>query len=245
LLFGATKGAYSGADKDARGYIEEASGGTLFLDEVGELDLSVQAKLLRVLETREVLPLGASRPRKVELHLCSATHRDLRASVSAGKFREDLFYRIGRPHVILPPLRERLEEIPFLIERHLQATDPTLVAHATLVEACLLRRWPGNIRELLAEVRDAAFEAQSLSKSVVKVAHLAEDAGLEHTSPESSSQSGARASFLPVRADIEKALVESEGKVATAARALGIHRNQLRRWLEKNDVDPKKYGDSS
>jgi transcriptional regulator with PAS, ATPase and Fis domain len=245
LLFGATKGAYSGADKDARGYIEEASGGTLFLDEVGELDLSVQAKLLRVLETREVLPLGASRPRKVELHLCSATHRDLRASVSAGKFREDLFYRIGRPHVILPPLRERLEEIPFLIERHLQATDPTLVAHATLVEACLLRRWPGNIRELLAEVRDAAFEAQSLSKSVVKVAHLAEDAGLEHTSPESSSQSGARASFLPVRADIEKALVESEGKVATAARALGIHRNQLRRWLEKNDVDQKKYGDSS
>lgn len=245
LLFGAVRGAYSGADKDARGYVEEASGGTLFLDEVGELDLSVQAKLLRVLETREVLPLGASRPKKVEIHLCSATHRDLREAVSAGKFREDLFYRLGRPHVTLPPLRERLEEIPFLIERHLQATDASLVPHATLVEACLLRRWPGNIRELLAEVRDAAYEAQAHKKNVVKAAHLADDAGLEHASPDSSSQSGARMSLVPGRGEIEKALQDSEGRVATAARALGLHRNQLRRWLEKNDVDPKKFGPSS
>lgn len=244
LLFGATKGAYSGADKDARGYVEEASCGTLFLDEVGELELSVQAKLLRVLETREVLPLGASRPKKVELHLCSATHRDLREAVSAGKFREDLFYRLGRPHVSLPPLRERLEEMPFLIERHLHATDPSLVPHATLVEACMLRRWPGNIRELLAEVRDAAYEAQALGKNVVKAGHLADDAGLLHISPDSSSQSGARASLLPGQSAIEKALQESEGRVATAARALGIHRNQLRRWLEKNEVDPKKFGPS-
>src|SRR5690606_38947214 len=111
LLFGATKGAYSGADKDARGYVHEASGGTLFLDEVGELPLGVQAKLLRVLETREVLPLGASRPVKVEIGLCSATHRDLREFVAQGKFREDLFYRLGRPHVMLPALRDRREEI--------------------------------------------------------------------------------------------------------------------------------------
>lgn len=109
----------------------------------------------------------------------------------------------------------------------------------------MLRRWPGNIRELLAEVRDAAYEAQSLGKSVVKAAHLAEDAGLEHISPESSSQSGARASVLPAQNEIEKALRESEGRVATAARALGIHRNQLRRWLEKNEVDPKHFGPSS
>lgn len=239
LLFGAVRGAYSGADKDVRGYVEEASGGTLFLDEVGELELSVQAKLLRVLETREVLPLGASRPRKVELHLCSATHRDLREAVSAGKFREDLFYRLGRPHVVLPPLRERLEEIPFLIERHLHATDASLVPHATLVEACLLRRWPGNIRELLAEVRDAAYEAQSQKKNVVKVAHLAQDAGLEHVSTESSPPAGGRATLFPGRSEIEQALKESEGKVATAARTLGLHRNQLRRWLEKNELDPR------
>lgn len=242
LLFGATKGAYSGADKEARGYVEEASGGTLFLDEVGELDLSVQAKLLRVLETREVLPLGASRPKKIELHLCSATHRDLREAVSAGEFREDLFYRLGRPHVTLPPLRERLEEIPFLIERHLHATDPSLLPHATLVEACLLRKWPGNVRELLAEVRDAAFEAQALGKTVVRVNHLADDAGLEHNHVDSSAQLSSRPSHLPPRDDIEKALKESSGKVATAARALGVHRNQLRRWLEKNEVDPKQFG---
>ncbi len=242
LLFGATKGAYSGADKDSRGYIQEASGGTLFLDEVGELDLSVQAKLLRVLETREVLPLGASRPKKVDLHLCSATHRDLREAVSSGKFREDLFYRLGRPHVVLPPLRQRLEEIPFLIERHLHATDPNLVPHATLVEACMLRKWPGNIRELLAEVRDAAFEAQSHGKNVVRGSHLAEDAGAEYAAADSSSQIGSRPSQLPPRESIESALKESKGRVATAARALGVHRNQLRRWLEKNDIDPKKFG---
>lgn len=242
LLFGATKGAYSGADKEVSGYVQEANGGTLFLDEVGELDLNVQAKLLRVLETREVLPLGASRPKRVELHLCSATHRDLRESVAVGKFREDLFYRLGRPHVSLPPLRERIEEIPFLVERHLQATSPELIAHATLIEACLLRRWPGNVRELLAEVRDAAFEAQADNKSVVRVNHLADDAGSEYVATESSRQSSSsRPSSLPERGDIEQALAECEGRVATAARTLGIHRNQLRRWLEKNEVDPKQF----
>lgn len=242
LLFGATKGAYSGADKDAHGYVHEASGGTLFLDEVGELPLGVQAKLLRVLETREVLPLGASRPVKVEIGLCSATHRDLREFVAQGKFREDLFYRLGRPHVMLPALRDRREEIPFLIERHLHATSPDLVPHATLVEACMLRHWPGNVRELLAEVRDAAFNAQAQGKNTVRAFNLAEDAGLEHPSTESSSAPASHSSPLPSDHEIEGALVASQGKVATAARALKIHRNQLRRWLEKNGIDPKQFG---
>jgi transcriptional regulator with PAS, ATPase and Fis domain len=244
LLFGATKGAYSGADKDARGYVQEANGGTLFLDEVGELPPGVQAKLLRVLETREVIPLGASRPVKVEFGLCSATHRDLREFVSQGKFREDLFYRLGRPHVVLPPLRERREEIPFLIERHLHATCPDLVPHATLVEACMLKYWPGNVRELLAEVRDAAFNAQAQGKNAVRAFNLAEDAGLEHSSAESSAPGSSQSSNLPPDHDIQGALAQSQGKVATAARALGIHRNQLRRWLEKNGIDPKQFGQS-
>src|SRR5205823_14554395 len=115
LLFGAKKGAFSGATADVEGYVQAADGGTLFLDEIGELDLAVQAKLLRVLEAREVLPLGASRPRPVDLRLCSATHRDLRAAVADGSFRADLFFRVGQPEVALPPLRERPEEIPFLV----------------------------------------------------------------------------------------------------------------------------------
>lgn len=241
LLFGAKKGAYSGADADSRGYVQEATGGTLFLDEVGELELAVQAKLLRVLETREVLPLGASRPLRVDIRLCSATHKDLREAVAKGKFREDLFYRLGRPHVALPPLRSRPEEMPFLIERQLRETDKSLVAHATFVEACLLRPWPGNVRELLSEVRDAAFEALSQGKTAVKVSQLSPDAGLEYAGGRDDSSSGTRPSFLPGQEEIEQALKECEGRVATAARTLGVHRNQLRRWLDKNAIDPKTF----
>ena len=115
LLFGTQRGAFSGADRDAPGYIREAHGGTLFLDEVGELEASVQAKLLRVLETREILPLGASRPVKVNVGLCAATHHDLRGAVADGRFREGLFFRLGRV-VALPPRAERLEEVPFFVD---------------------------------------------------------------------------------------------------------------------------------
>jgi transcriptional regulator of acetoin/glycerol metabolism len=242
LLFGAQRGAFSGADRDSRGYVQESDGGTLFLDEVGELDLSVQAKLLRVLETREVLPLGASRPTKVDLRLCSATHRDLRQAVAAGRFREDLFFRLGRPRVALPALRERPEEIPFLIDRQLRRTDDGLTAQAALIEACLLRHWPGNVRELLAEVRDAAFEARAAGKTIVKGTHLAEDAGREYAPVDAASRSAPAPAALPPRERIEEALRACGGRVTTAARTLGLHRNQLRRWLEKNGIDPQTFG---
>ncbi|HEY2743503.1 MAG TPA: sigma-54-dependent Fis family transcriptional regulator, partial [Polyangia bacterium] len=104
LLFGAKRGAYSGADADAAGYLQEADGGTLFLDEIGELDAAVQAKLLRAIETKEVLPLGAAKARKVDFGFVSATNKDLRALVSAGALREDLYFRVARPVVTVPPL---------------------------------------------------------------------------------------------------------------------------------------------
>ena len=125
LLFGARKGAYSGATADAEGYIQAANRGTLFLDEIAELDPLVQAKLLRVLETREVLPLGASRAKKVDIGICAASHRRLRDEVTAGRFREDLYFRIGRPEVQIPPLRERLDEIPWFVARELRRVDPS------------------------------------------------------------------------------------------------------------------------
>src|SRR5205814_2004579 len=101
------------------GYVQEADGGTLFLDEIAELDLQVQAKLLRVLESKEVLPLGASKPRKVDFAFCSATNKDLRALVAAGMMREDLYFRIATPAMTLPALRNRPEEIPALIAHEL------------------------------------------------------------------------------------------------------------------------------
>ncbi len=237
LLFGTKRGAFSGASADAVGYIEEANGGTLFLDEVGELDLNVQAKLLRVLETREVLPLGATRPRRVDIRVCSATHVDLREAVAAGRFRGDLFYRLGRPRVALPPLRQRREEIPHLIDRQLRACDDKLIAQAALVESCLLRTWPGNVRELLAELRDAAFEAQTAGKHVVRLSDMASDAGAsyETSPPDSVEKPNVRA--FPEREEVERVLRECQGRVATAARALGVHRTQLRRFLERNRAD--------
>ncbi|HRI52547.1 MAG TPA: sigma 54-interacting transcriptional regulator, partial [Pseudomonadota bacterium] len=175
LLFGAVRGAYSGAVADVSGYLQAANGGTLFLDEVAELDLAVQAKLLRVLETREVVPLGGTRPQVVELGVCAATLRDLGAAVAAGSFRQDLYYRIGRPEVYVPPLRERLEEIPYLVSQTVEKAGRT--ASAPLVEACLLRPWPGNVRELCAEVQAAASLAAAEGSETVLPRHLLEQAG--------------------------------------------------------------------
>lgn len=242
LLFGAKKGAFSGANCDVGGFVQEADGGTLFLDEVGELSLSVQAKLLRFLETREVQPLGEARAKKVDVRVCSATHRDLRRAVKAGSFREDLLYRVARPHVALPPLRERMEDVPHLIDRKLRSISARLIAHVSFVEACLLRPWPGNIRELAAEVQQAASVALP-DGFVVREAHLSPTAGMRAL--ESEPPPVLATPSEPTReADLERdavfsALARCEGKVAKAARELGVHRNQLRRWLDKNSVDPK------
>jgi len=253
LLFGARKGAFSGADKDAEGYVQTADGGTLFLDEIGDLSLAVQAKLLRVLESREVLALGAARPTPIDIRLCSATHHDLRLMVADGKFREDLFYRVARPHVAIPPLRERLDEIPHLVVTAVRRAAPDLPAHVTLIEACMLRRWPGNVRELIAEVGDAARQVSSrndLGEELgVTAQHLAARAGtgfvrpaLERPTAPGQPPAAGAAARLPARAAIEEALRASAGQVATAARALGLRRNQLRRWLATHKIDPRIFG---
>ena len=253
LLFGTKRGAYSGAAADAPGYVQEADGGTLFLDEVAELDLQVQAKLLRVLESQEVLPLGASKPHKVDLAFCSATHKDLRALVATGALREDLYFRIGRPAVTLPPLRNRPEEIPPLIAQQLGAMSAAPAAHVSLVEQCLLRPWPGNVRELLVEIR-AAAHAASADGHRVEARHLSPTAGTvfggsmpepaaaprdQPTQPPPSTPPSDGPRRRPARDDaewrprVEEALRAHAGNVAATARALGLHRTQLRRLLER------------
>ncbi|HMI94033.1 MAG TPA: sigma 54-interacting transcriptional regulator [Polyangiales bacterium] len=227
LLFGSKRGAYSGA-LDADGYLQQADGGTLFLDEIADLDPLVQAKVLRVLETREVMTLGATRPRPLKLRICAASHKDLREEVGAGRFRADLYYRIGRPLVRIPPLRERIDEIPWLAQRALQAIDRGLAPSATLIERCALLPWPGNVRELQHELRRAGHAAQQESVQLVLPEHLAADAGTALA----SESSVARAVDVDDAA-IAQALAEHDGNVTAAARALGLHRNQLRRLLAK------------
>ncbi|QDE91482.1 Fis family transcriptional regulator [Myxococcus xanthus] len=246
LLFGARRGAFSGAD-DAEGYLQAADGGTLFLDEVAELDLGVQAKLLRALETREVLPLGGSKPRKVDVRVCSAGNKDLRAQVASGRMREDLYFRLGRPEADLPPLRRRPEELPFLVERFLEEVGSRLPVHVSFHEACLLRAWPGNVRELRVEVRSAAHEALLHEAPRLEARHLSLTAGTVFGPPppapavvasSTSEQSPARGKPLDEaeRARLEDALRANGGNVAATARALGMHRTQLRRLLERHGL---------
>jgi transcriptional regulator with GAF, ATPase, and Fis domain len=253
LLFGAKRGAYSGADADAVGYVEQADGGTLFLDEIAELEPQVQAKLLRVLESHEVLPLGASRPRKVDFNLCSATNKDLRALVAAGALREDLYFRVGQPIVMLPALRNRPEEIPALVAQELAALSSPPAIHVSLIEQCLLRPWPGNVRELLTEVRAAARTALR-DRQRVEARHLAATAGTVFggampevrpvtAPPDSRDAPSGDAPRKRMSRDaaewrqrIEDALRANAGNVAATARALGLHRTQLRRLVERHGI---------
>ncbi|WP_224367828.1 sigma 54-interacting transcriptional regulator [Hyalangium versicolor] len=261
LLFGAKRGAYSGANADVQGYLQSADGGTLFLDEVVELDLAVQAKLLRALETKEVFPLGASRSRTVDIQFCSASNKDLRALVANKQLREDLYFRMGRPQVTLPPLRQRPEEIPLLLQREVLQARHELKLHVSLVEACLLRPWPGNVRELLVEIRSSIQTALLQQAQRVEVRHLRPSAGTAF-GPTAPSQEPSRqrqplrerpASEAPSRAKpladeerhrIEETLRQQGGNVAATARVLEMHRTQLRRLLERYEIVVPENGES-
>jgi transcriptional regulator with PAS, ATPase and Fis domain len=152
-LFGHARGAFTGAVQRRTGRIEAANGGTLFLDEIGEMPLATQAKLLRAIEQKEILPVGANEPVHVEARVLAATNKELRAEVAAGRFREDLFYRLNVVCIHIPPLRERREDIPplvdFLLAQHCRSLGKRIsgVSHEAmqLLRAC---PWKGNVREL-------------------------------------------------------------------------------------------------
>lgn len=158
-LFGAVRGAFTGAHRNLAGAFELADGGVLFLDEVGELALDVQPKLLRVLQEGTILPVGGAL-KKVAVPLVCATHRDLPARVASGHFRQDLYARIVQRVVHLPPLHDRLEEIPFLVEMFRARAHGAPPASARFIETCLLHPWPNNLRDLeMAVERSASFAA--------------------------------------------------------------------------------------
>ncbi|HVV83951.1 MAG TPA: sigma 54-interacting transcriptional regulator [Kofleriaceae bacterium] len=168
-LFGHVRGAFTGADRDRKGAFVEASGGTLFLDELGELPLPAQARLLRALEAQTVQPLGADRPVPVDTRVVAATHRDLARMVAAKEFRFDLFYRLAVVHVSLPPVRERLDDLPALIASFYAArgADPGPIDGENL-ERLRQHAWPGNVREL----RNVLERAWALSGGMVKFRDL-------------------------------------------------------------------------
>jgi hydrogenase-4 transcriptional activator len=248
-LFGYRKGAFTGAETAFAGVIRNAHGGTLFLDEIGDISLDLQPKLLRFIELQEVHPLGEAQATKVDVRIIAATNANLDQLVAAGSFRDDLYYRLRVLPLSLPPLRERREEIPALLQHYLQKYgDEQRKGRITLsdetLEYLLLYAWPGNIRQLANEVRRIIALAEP--DTIVTPTLLSpEIQASRRTLPAAGAPAAPEVRVhldqpLPVAVEaLEQALVRhalerSHGRVEEAARILGISRKGLflkrRRW---------------
>ena len=245
-LFGHVKGSYTGATETTPGLFELADGGTIFLDEVGELPLTVQAKLLRVLETGEVQRVGATTPRRVDVHVLAATNRDLMAEVGAKRFRSDLYYRINVVELTVPPLRDRREDIPYLVAAFVRDAaarlrKPLLGLTPAAERQLMARAWDGNIRELRNTIERACILAEggwvterelkqsgprlpSLAPSVPAPAPVAANGFADGDDVKLSARE---------RDHIRQVLERSGGNKMAAARALGLDRRTLYRRLDR------------
>ena len=229
-LFGHVKGAFTDAKTDRVGRFELAEGGSLFLDEIANISLNLQAKLLRVLETGEFERVGSSRTRRANVRIISATNADLSADVAAGRFRQDLLFRLNTIEIPLPPLRDRREDIPLLarhfLAQHAQRYRKRIAGFdATAMQLMLDHAWPGNVRELDHAVERAVLMAQSEQVQ-------ARDLGLR-----TAKDATARIEDMSLE-DVEgflikKALARYDGNVSQAAKALGLSRSALYRRLQR------------
>ena len=233
-LFGHEKGAFTGAQAARRGRFELAHGGSLFLDEIGDLPLHLQVKLLRVLQEREIERVGSSHPIQVDVRLLAATHRDLEALVKAGTFRDDLYYRINVVTLAVPPLRERREDIPLLLDHFLvkfaRANGKTIRGFTREARDTLLRYdYPGNVRELENLMERAVVLTRD---EVIGLADL--PLSVRETEPESGEATGLPAAVEGLeRRMIRDALAYADGVQTRAAEALGISERVLRYKLRK------------
>ena len=239
-LFGHIRGAFTGAVADKEGLFTAADGGTILLDEVGDMGLRLQQRLLRVLQEQEVVPVGAVRSRPINARVVAATNRDLAAETAAGRFREDLYYRLNVFRIHLPPLRERREDIPILVSAAIRRrSDRSLTGTA---EACsplvmrLLREydWPGNVRQLFAVVESAMIRA---GEGRIEPQHLPPEVRGEL--PNNLREERYRLDVHPgdERRAIVAALQEAEGARTRAAELLGMSRTTLWRRLREYDIE--------
>jgi len=229
-LFGHRRGAFTGALQDHKGVFEAAAGGTIFLDEIGDVPKSQQPFLLRVLEEREITRVGETAPRRVEARVVAASNRSLEEEVAAGRFRSDLFFRIRVARIVVPPLRERLEDVAllaphFLAQLRAKAGSGPGRLSGEALERLQGYRWPGNVRELRNAMEYAAIRG---SGDTVRAGDLppevvagSEEKGLPAVSPEEE------------RARLLAALEAAEGNRSEAARRLGISRATLYRWMSE------------
>jgi transcriptional regulator of acetoin/glycerol metabolism len=244
-LFGYKRGAFSGAERDKPGLVHGAHGGTLFLDEIGEMPIEMQAKLLRLLQQREVMPVGAARAENVDVRIIAATHRPLAERVSSGTFRGDLLARLEEHAFVVPPLRDRKEDIFSLatsfVRKH--AGRP-LALTFEVMDALLAYDWPFNVRELESAVKRAAVlaEGTSIARAHLPPALLRPSAAPPPPSPndldldDDEFHRGA-----PKESHLRGLLSQHEGNIAAVARALGKRRMQVQRWMQKYAIPPSEY----
>jgi DNA-binding NtrC family response regulator len=242
-LFGHIRGAFTGATDSRPGLFEYANGGTVFLDEVAEMSLPMQAKLLRVIQNREIQRVGSPEVRQVNVRLIAATNRDLRSEVLTGRFREDLYYRLSSIQVRIPSLTERLEDIPLLIHFFLHKYNEAYAKHISgltrRTQAVLLQhRWPGNVRELENVISSACIRATGDFIDLVDLPEHLQHPGQRALGPPSEA-------WQPLSLDevrrihIQRVLEMCQGNRLRAAQILGIGRTSLYRYL-KRDIPPAK-----
>ena len=262
-LFGHVRGAFTGATSNRTGFFAAADGGTLILDEVGELPPAIQAKLLRALQEGEIQPVGSGRIEKVNVRVVAATNRDLAADVKAGSFREDLYYRLAVVELVVPPLRDRKDDIPALAEEFARRYGDrfglgTVILEPALVEALVRADWPGNVRQLENTIARLAalssggaitfadyLAASNIAPATTElaVATDAADAGDEHAAPSLDARGGPSLKEQVEafeRGLVARALEGTNGNQSEAARRLGVSRVTLIDKMKKYGLGPKR-----
>jgi DNA-binding NtrC family response regulator len=231
-LFGSMRGAFTGADRDRMGVFEAANRGTVLLDEIGEVDLAFQPKLLRFLQEREIRPLGSAKSKPVDVRVLAATNRDLQKLVEAGKFREDLWFRLNVVPIRIPPLRERRGDIPLLVRHYLNRFND-LYGHGLRMTEGALRilqeyTWPGNVRQLKHLIEKVVILTNAPSLDAEDARQALEDLDPHEKPIESLADAEAE--------QIRKVLAATGGNKSRAAQILGIERKTLYRKLERMNL---------
>jgi len=253
-LFGHRRGAFTGAVSDQPGLVRTASGGTLFLDEIGDLPLDVQPKLLRFLEQHEIMPIGETKPQKVDVRVLAATNADLEQRVAEGKFREDLYYRLSVIRIHVPPLRERREEIPhlstfFLREALERLGKPDVQLSSETLDVFAQYWWPGNVRQLKNEIQRAV--ALSPPGGSIEPSHLSPEIGTTRlpgapsvTAPAARSSRMTAANLATAVEQVERDMIQhtldrTGGNISETARSLGLTRRGLYLKMRRLGLDTR------
>jgi transcriptional regulator of acetoin/glycerol metabolism len=242
-LFGYKRGAFTGADRDRIGIVRSAHQGTLFLDEIGDMPLEAQAKLLRMLETRTVTPLGSHVAEPVDVRIVCATHQPIPELVRAGRFRGDLFARISGHIVTLPPLRERKEDIFQLAHHFLEnAGGGALRVMPSFMIGLVHHSWPYNVRELEASMRRAvALAVDGTIDERLVPDPLVETARAPSPKDEAKDDGASESDGIPTQAELRALFTEHGGNVSAVARALGKDRTQIRRWMKRHGLTARDF----